>query len=161
MFWGEYRVIWWFIIGLVVVALLLVRMGVRTFNREEILAKEMDDLNVKTLWRDFWGYFLRPPALATQRESRASARFNLLRIYTHDIPTLIKTEWLPLAVRDPAKRWLPSKFQHNRHFLQQRTRHCSSCRAGAVFFWRPGLDIADDPAGSGRFLRCRGGPVGL
>jgi uncharacterized membrane protein SpoIIM required for sporulation/ABC-type transport system involved in multi-copper enzyme maturation permease subunit len=98
MFWGEYRVIWWIIIGLAVVALLLVRMGVRTFNREEILAREMDDLNLKTIWSDFWGYFLRPPALATQRENTTSARFNLLRIYTHDIPALIKTEWLPLVV---------------------------------------------------------------
>jgi uncharacterized membrane protein SpoIIM required for sporulation len=98
MFWGEYRVIWWIIVGLLVVALLLVRMGVRTFNREEILAKEMDDLKLKTIWRDFRGYFLRPPALATRRNDTDSARFNLLRIYTHDIPTLIRKEWLSLAV---------------------------------------------------------------
>jgi uncharacterized membrane protein SpoIIM required for sporulation len=98
MFWGEYRVIWWIIAGLVVVDLILVRMGVRTFNREEILAKEMDELNPKTIWRDFWGYFVRSPALAVQRNQAPPARFNLLRIYTHDIPTLIKTHWLPLAV---------------------------------------------------------------
>ncbi len=98
MFWGEYDVIWWIIAGLLVVNLILVRMGVRTFNREEILAKEMDDLNLKTIWHDFWGYFLRPPALATQHDHTASARLNLLRIYTHDIPTLIRGQWLPLVV---------------------------------------------------------------
>jgi uncharacterized membrane protein SpoIIM required for sporulation/ABC-type transport system involved in multi-copper enzyme maturation permease subunit len=98
MFWGEYGVIWWIILGLVVVDLILVRMGVRTFNREEILSKEMDDLNLKTIWRDFWGYFLRPPDLATQRDHARSSRFDLLRIYAHDIPTLIKAAWLPLVL---------------------------------------------------------------
>jgi uncharacterized membrane protein SpoIIM required for sporulation len=98
MFWKEYGVIWWIIFGLLVVDLILVRMGVRTFNREEILAKEMDELNLKTIWRDFRGYFLRPPALATQRNHTALAGFDLLRIYTRDIPTLIKAEWLPLLV---------------------------------------------------------------
>ena len=98
MFWGQYQVIWWLIGGLMVVALILVRMGVRTFNREEILAKEMDELKLKTIWRDFLGYFLRPPALDTQRNNRSATRFNLLRIYTHDIPALIKAEWLPLII---------------------------------------------------------------
>jgi len=98
MFWGEYRVLWWIVVGLAVVALMLVRMGIRTFNREEILAKEMDDLKLKTIWHDFWGYFLRPPVLATQRNHAASARFDLLRIYTHDIPALLKAEWLPLVM---------------------------------------------------------------
>jgi uncharacterized membrane protein SpoIIM required for sporulation/ABC-type transport system involved in multi-copper enzyme maturation permease subunit len=98
LFWGQYGVIWWLVIGLLVVDILLVRMGVRTFNREEILSKEMDELKLKTIWRDFTGYFLRPPDLATRRNDTVSARFNLLRIYTHDIPTLIKTEWLSLAV---------------------------------------------------------------
>ena len=98
MFWGNYNVIWWIIVGLAVVDLILVRMGVRIFNREEILAKEMDDLNFKTMWRDFWGYFLRPPELATQRNHATAARFDLLRIYRHDIPTLLREQWLPLGV---------------------------------------------------------------
>jgi uncharacterized membrane protein SpoIIM required for sporulation/ABC-type transport system involved in multi-copper enzyme maturation permease subunit len=57
MFWGRYQVIWWVIGGLVVVDLILVRMGMRIFNREEIL----------------W-------------------------MYVHDIPTLIRSHGLPLLV---------------------------------------------------------------
>jgi ABC-type transport system involved in multi-copper enzyme maturation permease subunit len=98
MFWGQYNVIWWIIVGLLIVDLILVRMGVRIFNREEILSKEMDDLNFKTIWRDFRGYFLRPPALATKRNHVAPLRFDVLRIYIHDIPTLIKAQWLPVFV---------------------------------------------------------------
>jgi uncharacterized membrane protein SpoIIM required for sporulation/ABC-type transport system involved in multi-copper enzyme maturation permease subunit len=98
MFWGHYNVIWWVVVGLLVVDLILIRMGVRTFNREEILAREMDDLNLKTIWRDFRGYFLRPPGLATQRKLAEAAHFDLLRIYRHDIPTLIRAQWLSLVV---------------------------------------------------------------
>jgi len=98
MFWGQYNVIWWVILGLIVVSLILVRMGVRIFNREEILAKELDELNLKSIWRDFWGYFLRPPDQAIQRNQAASARLDLLRIYTNDLPALIKAQWIPLAV---------------------------------------------------------------
>ncbi len=98
MFWGNYNVIWWIIAGLLIVDLILIRMGVRIFNREEILAREMDDLNLKTIWRDFWGYFLRPPAMATQRNHATLDGLDLRRIYTHDIPTLLKAHWLPLLV---------------------------------------------------------------
>lgn len=46
MFWGQYSVLWWVIIGLIFVAALLVRMGVSHFNREELLGRELDSLNL-------------------------------------------------------------------------------------------------------------------
>lgn len=98
MFYAEYSALWWFIAALLVVNVILVRMGVRLFNREEILSKELDELNVKNLWRDFKGYFLRPPELAEQRGNREATRFSLLRLYRHDIPLLLKQQSLPLAV---------------------------------------------------------------
>jgi uncharacterized membrane protein SpoIIM required for sporulation/ABC-type transport system involved in multi-copper enzyme maturation permease subunit len=98
MFWGTYGVIWWIIVGLGVVALILVRMGVRIFNREEILAKEMDEINLKGIARDFWGYLVRPPELAARPGPSAPTRFDVRRTYFHDIPTLLKTHWLPLVV---------------------------------------------------------------
>lgn len=98
MFYAEFRALWWFVLALLVVNLILVRMGIRIFNREEILSKEMDELHVKTLWRDFKGYFLRPPELAARRADPAAARFNPIRFYRHDIPMLLKEQKLPLAV---------------------------------------------------------------
>ena len=98
MFYAEYKALWWFVAGLLVVNVILVRMGIRLFNREDILSKELDELNFKNMWRDFKGYFLRPPELATQRANRQAARFNLWRIYRHDIPLLLKQQSLPLAV---------------------------------------------------------------
>jgi ABC-type transport system involved in multi-copper enzyme maturation permease subunit len=98
MFNARYGVLWWFIIGLLVVDLILVRMGIRIFNREEIISKEMDEIKLKTLWRDFWGYFLRPPALQAQRHLVAEAKFDLVRIYRSDLPHLLARQRLPLLV---------------------------------------------------------------
>jgi uncharacterized membrane protein SpoIIM required for sporulation len=98
MFYADYTALWWFVGGLLVVTLILVRMGIRTFNREEILSREMDELNFKKFWRDLLGYFLRPPDLAARRFDRAAAKFNLWRFYRHDIPLLLKQQALPFSV---------------------------------------------------------------
>lgn len=98
MFYAEYQALWWFVAALLVVNFILVRMGIRLFNREDILSKELDELNLKNIWRDFKGYFLRPPELATHRNNTAAAKFSLFRLYRHDIPLLVKQQSLPLAV---------------------------------------------------------------
>ncbi len=98
MFYAEYSALWWFVAGLLVVNVILVRMGTRIFNREEILSRELDELNLKNIWRDFKGYFLRPPELAAKQTNHQSAKFDLLRFYRHDIPLLLKQQTLPFAV---------------------------------------------------------------
>jgi len=98
MFWGRYNVIWWVIVGLVIVDLILIRMGVLIFNREEILSREIDEFNLRSIWRDFAGYFLRPPELAEQRDTTVSPPLNIKRLYLHDIPRLIRLNWKPLVV---------------------------------------------------------------
>ncbi|MFQ5575598.1 MAG: stage II sporulation protein M [Anaerolineae bacterium] len=97
LFWGNYGAIWLIILALLVVDLILVRMGVRIFNREEILSKEMDVLNLKTIWRDFKDFFLRPPHQAANKTMPAP-RFNLLQIWTRDVPALLRQHKLPLAI---------------------------------------------------------------
>jgi uncharacterized membrane protein SpoIIM required for sporulation len=98
MFYAEYMALWWFVAGLMVVNIILIRMGVRIFNREDILSKQLDELSLKKSWRDFAGYFLRPPELAVQRNNREAARLNIWRFYRHDIPLLLKQQVKPLLV---------------------------------------------------------------
>ncbi|MBI3160438.1 MAG: stage II sporulation protein M [Chloroflexi bacterium] len=47
MFWGEYDALWWTVLGLVFIAALLVRTGIGHFNREELLGRELDVLNLR------------------------------------------------------------------------------------------------------------------
>ncbi|HSO27036.1 MAG TPA: ABC transporter permease subunit, partial [Anaerolineales bacterium] len=53
MFWGRYEVLWWAILGQALVIGLLVRSGLAYFNREELLGRELDSLNLLWSWRVF------------------------------------------------------------------------------------------------------------
>ncbi len=53
MFWADYTVLWWIILGQVVIASLLVRMGIAHFNREELLGRELDTLDLRWGWQVF------------------------------------------------------------------------------------------------------------
>jgi len=57
MFWANYGVLWWAIFGHLVIAGLLVRTGIAYFNREELLGRELDTLDLRRSWRIFWGAF--------------------------------------------------------------------------------------------------------
>jgi len=58
MFWARYNILWWVIFGQAVIAGLLIRTGIAHFNREELLGRELDTLNVSWAWRTFWSAFL-------------------------------------------------------------------------------------------------------
>jgi uncharacterized membrane protein SpoIIM required for sporulation len=58
MFWARFDVLWLSIIGQIVIATLLVRMGVSYFNREELIGRELDTLNLRWGWLIFWKAFL-------------------------------------------------------------------------------------------------------
>jgi uncharacterized membrane protein SpoIIM required for sporulation/ABC-type transport system involved in multi-copper enzyme maturation permease subunit len=69
----------WHISALMVVANVIVgRMSVRLFNREEILAREMDELHLRGILSGFWGYF-----------TEGRGRFSLLRFYRADLSRLL------------------------------------------------------------------------
>lgn len=53
MFWGTNSTLWWAVIGLVVLSVLLVRVGLAHFRREELLGREIDVLNVRWMWQLF------------------------------------------------------------------------------------------------------------
>ncbi len=57
MFWGDYRMLWLVMLGLLALAFLLIRVGVAHFQREELLGREIDVLNIKWGWRVFKNAF--------------------------------------------------------------------------------------------------------
>ncbi len=104
MFWGNYQALWIMILGLIVVMLILVRMGVKTFNREEILGREIDELNLRRTWRLFRHFFVQPPGGGgvplSYRQALAPLRFFrwLGRVYRHDLPCLLRRNRMPLFI---------------------------------------------------------------
>jgi uncharacterized membrane protein SpoIIM required for sporulation len=53
MFWGMYDSLWWAILGMMIIAGLLIRTGIGHFNREELLGRELDVLDLRWSWRLF------------------------------------------------------------------------------------------------------------
>jgi len=57
LFWGNNLALWLAVIGVAVLTVLLVRMGVAHFQREALLGREIDVLNLRWIWRTFWSDF--------------------------------------------------------------------------------------------------------
>lgn len=57
LFWGTDRVLWLAVIAVVIMAGLLVRLGLAHFQREYMLGRELDVLNLGWIWRVFWKAF--------------------------------------------------------------------------------------------------------
>ncbi len=53
MLYADYRVLWWAVLAMVILAILLIRMGITHLNREELLGREIDTLNLHSLWDVF------------------------------------------------------------------------------------------------------------
>ena len=86
LFWGQYDVLWYIIAALAVADVILIRTGIRTFNREEILAREIDEINLGAIWHTF------------RQSFTGSARFSLQRLYRQDVPRLLRANRLPIGV---------------------------------------------------------------
>lgn len=54
------HLLWYIMIGALVTVVLLVRMGARIFNREELLGRALDQINLRWAFRVFWDQFRGP-----------------------------------------------------------------------------------------------------
>jgi uncharacterized membrane protein SpoIIM required for sporulation/ABC-type transport system involved in multi-copper enzyme maturation permease subunit len=57
LFWGNEQALWMAIAGVSIVSLLLIRVGIAHFQREYLLGREIDVLNLKWIWGEFWSNF--------------------------------------------------------------------------------------------------------
>ena len=57
LFWGNNQVLWLAVAAVTIMAGLLVRLGLAHFQREYLLGREIDMLNLRWMGRTFWGYF--------------------------------------------------------------------------------------------------------
>jgi uncharacterized membrane protein SpoIIM required for sporulation len=57
LFWGNDQVLWLAVFGVAVLAILLSRVGIAHFQRESLLGREIDVLNLRWLFRSFWSNF--------------------------------------------------------------------------------------------------------
>lgn len=82
--WANFSVLWWIIIGLTVIAGFLIRMGVAYFNREELLGREFDTLNLT------WGFRMFKKAFIGRAE-------DLRTWYTREIRHTLSSLKIPIT----------------------------------------------------------------
>ena len=58
LFWGNEQVLWLAIAGVMIISLLLIRVGIAHFQREYLLGREIDVINLGWMWRTFWKNFI-------------------------------------------------------------------------------------------------------
>jgi uncharacterized membrane protein SpoIIM required for sporulation len=58
LFWGNERVLWLAVAGVMIISLLLIRVGIAHFQREYLLGREIDVINLGWIWRTFWENFI-------------------------------------------------------------------------------------------------------
>jgi len=57
MFWGNHAGLWWLILALTITAVVLIRMGIQIFNREELMGRDIDQIRLGWMWQQFWHRF--------------------------------------------------------------------------------------------------------
>jgi uncharacterized membrane protein SpoIIM required for sporulation/ABC-type transport system involved in multi-copper enzyme maturation permease subunit len=57
LFWGNDQVLWLAVLGVSILAVLLARVGIAHFQREALLGREIDVLNLRWIWLIFWQAF--------------------------------------------------------------------------------------------------------
>ena len=91
-------VLWLIALLLSVMAIALIRTGMGAFNREEILSREHEQLNLRHVGRTWQTFFreYRPAGVAPDQYSGAAFSFG--RFYRHELPALLRDYRLPLLV---------------------------------------------------------------
>ncbi|MCP4538382.1 MAG: hypothetical protein GY832_14695 [Chloroflexi bacterium] len=108
MFYANYNVLWWIALFLVIVDIILIRMGIHIFNREELLGREIDELNVASLWRTFCEQFrwerwffrhnVRPMKNSQPTPTWLRWTGTLGGLYVRDIPAILRQSRLALLL---------------------------------------------------------------
>lgn len=93
--WSQLRV---FALVLFIVAAVLIRTGMGTFNREEILSREHEQLNLKSIWRTFYSFLRVYQPVAVPVDQYPATSFTLGHFYRRELPALLRDYRLPIGL---------------------------------------------------------------
>jgi uncharacterized membrane protein SpoIIM required for sporulation/ABC-type transport system involved in multi-copper enzyme maturation permease subunit len=93
----RYDLLWWVMAALLVIAIALLRCGLTSFNREEILSREHEELSLGRIRALFATFFREYRPAGTPPADYAGLPFSPRRFYRHELPALLLELRLPLA----------------------------------------------------------------
>ncbi len=93
----SYNLIWYSIAALAVIAVALIRSGLASFNREEILSREHEDLGLRQILATYLTFYREHRPAGTPPREYAGRPFSARRFYRSELPALLRELRLPLA----------------------------------------------------------------
>lgn len=103
LFWGNAQVLWLAVLGVSVITALLARVGISHFQREALLGREIDVLNLRWIGRTFWRGF--------RGEARSVGgwfRAELWKTVRKQVPTILMTVGIGLVASVAGYLWVVS-----------------------------------------------------
>jgi len=118
LFWGNEQVLWLAIAGVLIISLLLIRVGIAHFQREYLLGREIDVINLRWFWQTFWRNFTggakslwqwygRVLPVAMRRVAPAVLAVTLIAF----VSLWMGYDWIMVNVSDVIQRANPEKLQ--------------------------------------------------
>ena len=99
---GGNQVLWYILLFLLVANIMLVRMGIRLFNREELLGREIDELNLRNIWQMFRRHFVWERWFFGYPPGRLPRSLRWLStwtgLYLRDVPRVLARSHLGLSL---------------------------------------------------------------
>lgn len=84
LLFADYTALWIIVAFLLVLNILLIRLGIRVFNREQLLGRDIDQLNLRYAFHTFW--------------EAARPRHGLRALYSKEVPALLRRLWPELLI---------------------------------------------------------------
>jgi len=94
----RWDLVWITIAILVVVAIALIRSGMAAFNREEILSREHEQMNLSYIGRTFTTFFREYQPAGVLPDAYEGKGLSPRRFYRYELPALLREIRYPLAV---------------------------------------------------------------
>ncbi len=119
LFWGNEQVLWLAIAGVLIISLLLIRVGISHFQREYLLGREIDVINLRWIWQTFRQNFTGGASsflqwygkvlpLTIRRVSPAVAVVTMIAL----ISLWMGYDWIMVNVSDVIKKATPERLQN-------------------------------------------------
>ncbi|MBX0327340.1 stage II sporulation protein M [Oscillochloris sp. ZM17-4] len=93
----RFDLIWYVMAALAVIAVALIRSGMASFNREEILSREHEELSLRQVLHTYLAFYREHRPAGTRPSEYAGLPFSARRFYSRELPALLYELRLPLA----------------------------------------------------------------
>lgn len=94
----RWDIIWYVIALLVVVTIALIRTGMSSFNREEILSREHEQLQLKKTWANFKRFLAEYQSPGIAAADYSGRPFSFRYFYRQELPVLLRDYRIPIGM---------------------------------------------------------------